>query len=80
MAASIETIREKMDVQPTKEDKGPVCTIRVTAYDNGMIMVDGRPIHDKENPEYNWVWTSEVIGCVIGEFCRQVLARRKSRH
>jgi hypothetical protein len=44
MAASIETVREKMDVKPTPEDKGLLCTIRVTAYDKGVIEVDGRPV------------------------------------
>ncbi len=42
MAASIQTVREKMDVKETPNNKGLICTIRVTAYDNGVLEVDGR--------------------------------------
>jgi hypothetical protein len=34
-----------MDIRPTPRDKGLTLTIRVTAYDNGMIAVDGVPIN-----------------------------------
>jgi hypothetical protein len=33
-----------MDVRPTLRDKDLSLMIRVTAYDNGMIVVDGVPI------------------------------------
>ena len=37
--------RGEMDIRPTPRDKGLTLTIRVTAYDNGMIAVDGVPIN-----------------------------------
>jgi hypothetical protein len=74
MAASIETVREKMDVKPTPEDKGLICTIRVTAYDKGVIEVDGRPVSTIDSA-HSWLSANEVIGMVLAEFYRQVAAR-----
>ena len=50
MPASLETVRAMMKVDPTRDDKGLILTLTVTAYDNGMIMVDGRPINDAQDP------------------------------
>lgn len=49
MTAKIESIREKMDVQPTQKDKSLTWTVRVTAYDNGMVCVDDRPMLCRSN-------------------------------
>jgi hypothetical protein len=45
MPASIKRIRESWNVRPTARDKGLTLTLKVTAYDNGMIEVDGIPIN-----------------------------------
>ena len=37
MPGSLKRIRDEMDVKPTPRDKGLTLTLRVTAYDNGMI-------------------------------------------
>ncbi len=47
MAASLERIRNSMDVKPTPENKGMILTLRLKAYDNGMIELDGIPINDR---------------------------------
>jgi hypothetical protein len=78
MAASLKTVREKMDVEPTRDNKGLVCTIRVTAYDNGLISVDGRVINDPSDPTLGWLGAGEVIGMALTEFYRQV-SKRKGR-
>jgi hypothetical protein len=43
MPASIRRIRDSWNVKPTARDKGLTLTIKVTAYDNGMVEVDGIP-------------------------------------
>jgi len=43
--ASIKRIRECWNVKPTPRDKGLTLTVKVTAYDNGMVEVDGIPIN-----------------------------------
>jgi hypothetical protein len=45
MPATLKSIRENTDIGPTAEDKGLQMTITVTAYDNGLVQVDGRPIN-----------------------------------
>jgi hypothetical protein len=79
MVASIKTVREKMDVKPTKDDKGLVCTLRVTAYDNGMICVDDRPINSPADRTLGWVGAYDVIGTTLTEFYQQVKHRKTQR-
>jgi hypothetical protein len=44
MPASSEAIREKMNIVPTRDDKGLVMTLVIAAYDKtGIVNVDGRP-------------------------------------
>ncbi|WP_344282103.1 hypothetical protein [Actinomadura napierensis] len=66
-----------MDVKPTPRDKGLTLTLRVTAYDNGMLELDGVPLHDhkKQSPVVGWLAVSEVISTTISEFHRQVQTR-----
>ena len=78
MAASLETVREKMKVDRTPEDKGLILTLTVTAYDNDVLMVDGRPVSTID-PAHSWLSAHEVIGIAMSEFYRQFHARRKSK-
>ncbi len=48
---TLKRIRDEMTVKPTSRDKGLTLTITVTAYDNGMIKVDGQPIN--QAPDYD---------------------------
>jgi hypothetical protein len=70
-----------MDVQPTKQDKGLTLTLRVTAYDNGMIALDGVPINVE--PGYDQVQgflgTVATIGTTLEEFWAQVQVRRAEK-
>jgi hypothetical protein len=43
MPASLKRIRKSMSVKPTARDRGLTLSIKVTAYDNGMVEVDGSP-------------------------------------
>lgn len=78
MPASLNRIRKSMQVKPTKQEKGLTLTLVVTAYDNGMVMLDGVPINAA--PDYDqaegWLVTAEVAVATINEFRRQVVKRK----
>jgi hypothetical protein len=37
MPGTLKRVRAEMDVKPAPRDRSPTLTLRVTAYDNGMI-------------------------------------------
>ena len=47
MPATLGRLRRTMDVKPTAKDKVLTLTLRLTAYDNGMIQLDGVPLNDQ---------------------------------
>lgn len=79
MPASIKRIRDSWSVKPTVRDKGLTLTIRVTAYDNGMVEVDGIPINVE--PTYDqgqgWLGAVDVITTTLQEF-RKDSEKRKA--
>jgi hypothetical protein len=78
MGASVDRIRRTMHVERTPRDKGLELTIRVVAYDNGMLELDGVPINssrDGYDPVDGWLGTAEVITATLVEFRRQVQRR-----
>jgi hypothetical protein len=79
MTASLETVRDKMKIDPTPNDKGLILSLTVTAYDNGMIMVDGRPINEPADPTLGWIGANEVAAMAMTEFYRQFQVRQKSK-
>jgi len=70
-----------MDVQPTPKDKGLTLTLRLTAYDNGMVSLDGVPINDHVDYDQvtGFLGASDVIGTTLMEFYNQVQRRRRDR-
>jgi hypothetical protein len=60
MPATLKRVRGEMDVRPAPRDKGLTLTLRVTAYDNGMIDVDGLPINAAPayDPGHGWLRAS----------------------
>ena len=79
MPATLKRIREEMNVRPTRGEKGLTLTIRVTAYDNGMVAVDGVPINESPSYEqgHGWLGAAETITITLSEFRRQAIARQK---
>lgn len=79
MPGTLKRIRGEMDVKPTPHDKGLTLTFRVTAYDNGMIAVDGVPINAAPayDPGHGWLGAAEVALLTLSEFRKQAEARRK---
>jgi hypothetical protein len=80
MPGSLERIRKSMDVQPTAQGKGLRLTLHVTAYDNGMVEVDGIPINvsPSYDPAVGWMGASEVVVATLHEFLRQSQARART--
>ena len=86
MPATLDRIRRTMDVQPTAKDKGLTLTLRVTAYDTGMVTLDGVPINDQvaaDGMNYDqavgFLGTADVITTTPMEFYRQAQQRRAGR-
>jgi hypothetical protein len=81
MPASIKRIRESWNVKPTARDKGLTLTIKVTAYDNGMVEVDGIPINVA--PDYDagggWLGAADVITTTLSELRKESRKRRTSK-
>lgn len=79
MPESLKRIRDEMDVKPAPRDKGLILTLRVTAYDNGMIAVDGVPINESPvyDPGHGWLGAAETVLLTLSEFRRQAEARRR---
>jgi hypothetical protein len=47
--------------------------IRITAYDNGMVQVDGIPINDHRDPDpvHGWLGAVDVVTSTIALFQRE---------
>lgn len=82
MPASIKRIRESWNVKPTPRNKGITLTVKVTAYDNGMVEVDGIPINVEPNYDqgHGWLGAADVITTTLNEFRKDAAARRKEQH
>lgn len=81
MGATLKRLRAELNVTPTAQDKGLTLTITVTAYDNGLVQVNGTPINS--SPEYEmghgWLGAAEVLVGLLGEFRKQAARRRQRR-
>lgn len=81
MPASIKRIRESWNVKPTARNKGLTLTVKVTAYDNGMVEVDGIPIN--VGPHYDqgdgWLGAADVITTTLNEFRKDAAVRHKEQ-
>jgi len=86
MPASLERIRKTMDVKPIPRDVGLVLTLRVVAYDSGLVELDGVPINDQKaanglnyDQGAGFLGTADVISTTLMEFYQQVQKRRAVR-
>ena len=81
MPASLNRIRETMNVQSTPRDKGLTLTLKLTAYDNGMLELDTVPLNDHHNDDdvTGLLAASEVFTATLNEFHRQVAKRQAAK-
>ena len=80
MPASLDRIRRTMDVTRSPRDKATILTLRIGAWDNGMISLDGVPINDSStgyDESEGWLGAVETALITIHEFRRQVISRQR---
>ena len=63
-----------MKVKVTARDKGLALTVKVIAYDNGMIEVDGVPM---TKAAAGWIDAAENLITILNEFRRQADKRKR---
>ena len=78
MPTSLERIRASMKVGPTAQQAGLALNLRLIAYDNGMVQLDGIPLNDKVDDDQatGWLGANEIIIATVNEFYRQVKKRQ----
>jgi len=78
---SLQRIRQEMSVEPTPRNKWLTLTVRITAYDSGMIQVDGVPINvaPRYDGGHGWLGAAEMVIVTMSEFRRQTEKRQRER-
>jgi hypothetical protein len=79
MPVTIHGVRKLLDVQPSPEDAGLTMTVRVTAYDNGIVAVNGQPMRVDRDLGRGLLAAAEHFAAQAGEFARLVQKRRAER-
>jgi hypothetical protein len=79
MPVTIDGVRKLLDVEPSPEDAGLTMTMRVTAYDNGIVTVNGQPMRVERDLGRGLLAATEHFAAQAGEFARLVLERRAER-
>jgi hypothetical protein len=81
MPATPERLRREMDIKSTPKDVGLTLTITLTAYDTGMLMVDGTPMvdHQKDDDAHAWLTAGMVLAQKIRDFQRVVAKRQMEK-
>jgi hypothetical protein len=65
-------------VKPTSEDKGLEIAIRIKAYDNGQVYLDGTPMNGS-TPEETWLAAAWTATEKIAELQRNFAKRRRQQ-
>ena len=72
------TVRKRTKITETKEQAGLELHIRVTAYDSGMVVVDGHPT--SVGPDGQWsAHAATLLVESLREFADRVTERRASK-
>jgi hypothetical protein len=73
MATSLEYIRSLARIEPSPQDKGLILTIRVGAYDQGIVDVEGTPAGGSDADR--WLAAARMVMELMEELQRQSKAR-----
>jgi hypothetical protein len=79
MPSTIHGVRKLLDIQPTPEDAGLTFTVKVTAYDNGLVSYNGQPMRVEYDLGRGLVNAMEHAAAGLHEFHKQVTERRAQR-
>lgn len=77
-ANSVSYIRQLVDAKPTPNDKGLEMTIKIVAYDRGIVNVNANAIGQNRN-DNQWLSVNRCIGQMLEEFGAQVAKRQDER-
>jgi hypothetical protein len=80
MPATLARTRRNVEANTRTLGKSLELTIKIKAYDNGMVEVFGEPINDSDegyDAGHGWLGAAETITLTLSEFRRQAVARRK---
>ena len=80
MPATLTRTRRNVTANMRPLGKSLELTIKVKAYDNGMVEVFGEPINDSADgydAGHGWLGAAETVTLALSEFRRQAVARRK---
>ena len=77
MANSLEYIRSLARIEPSPQDKGLILTIRVGAYDQGIVDVEGTPAGGSDADR--WLAAARMVMELMEELQRQAALRAKQR-
>jgi hypothetical protein len=83
MAASLDSVSIVLEkrVRQTAQDDGLVLTIELSAYDNGLVQIDGRLLNDRSAGALaeGLLGANELISIYLREFYQKVHERQLSR-
>jgi hypothetical protein len=82
MPATLLRIRRNVDANKRTLSKSLELTIKIKAYDNGMVEVFGEPINDSDggyDAGQGWLGAAEYITSALCEFRSQAVARQRQR-
>ena len=70
-----------LECEANRPRQGLTLTLKVTAYDNGMVEVDGIPINVEPTYDqgHGWLGAADVITTTLNEFRKDAAARRRGR-
>jgi hypothetical protein len=79
MPMTIDGVRKLLDVEPTPEDVGLQVTVKVAAYDNGIVTVNGQPMRVDRDLGRGLLAAMEHTAAQLGLFHQLVDQRRAQR-
>jgi hypothetical protein len=79
MPSTIHGVRKLLRVEESPEDAGLVFNVQVIAYDSGIVTYNGQPLRVERDLGRGLVNAMEHTAAGLGEFHKQVTARRAQR-
>jgi len=80
MPATLPRTRRNVNANTRPLSKSLELTIKIKAYDNGMVEVFGERINNSDegyDAGHGWLGAAETITIALGDFRRQAVARQK---
>lgn len=76
---TVKHLQRMLDVKPTPQDKGLELHIIASAYDKGMININGTPCGDGTDQAQTWITAARIVTSLLEEFQKEVAARHAKK-